>query len=65
MYLVISAFITDQPFQQFAGDWGKYFCREDFHDLYPSIRYHSGVKSRRMRWTGQLACMVEYKINRF
>jgi len=23
------------------------------------------IKSRRMRWAGYLACMVEYKINRF
>ena len=39
---MISAFIIDQPYQQVAGDLGKYFCKEEFHDLYSSIRYHSG-----------------------
>jgi len=42
MYLVISAFIVDQPYQKVAGDWGKYFYKEDFYDLYSSIRYYSG-----------------------
>jgi len=42
MYLVISAFIIDEPYQQVAGDWGKYFLKEDFHDSYSSVRYHSG-----------------------
>jgi hypothetical protein len=41
MYLVISAFIMDQPYQKVVGDWGKYFCEEDFHVLYSSIRYQS------------------------
>jgi hypothetical protein len=42
MYLVISTFIIDQPYQKVARSWGKYFCKEDFHDLYSSIRYHAG-----------------------
>jgi hypothetical protein len=64
MHLVISAFIVDQPYQQVAGDWGKYFCKEDFHDLYQtSVRYHLGeqIKEDEMDSAG----MGEYKINRF
>jgi hypothetical protein len=46
MYFTFLAFIIDQPYQQVAGDWGKYFYNEDFHDLFSSIRYHSGDEIR-------------------
>jgi hypothetical protein len=40
------------------GEWRK-LHNEDLNDLYYSPNIVSVVKSRRMRWAGHVACMVE------
>jgi hypothetical protein len=41
-----------------AGDWRK-LHNEELHNLYSSPSIITMIKSRRMRWTGNIARMVE------
>jgi hypothetical protein len=46
------------------GEWRK-LHDEELHNLYPSPYIIRQIKSRRMRWTGHVACMgVERKVHR-
>jgi hypothetical protein len=41
-----------------VGGWRK-LHNEELHILYPSSSIIRMIKSRRIRWTGRVACMVE------
>jgi hypothetical protein len=36
-------------------------CNEELHNLYSSLSIIRMIKSRRLRWAGHVACMVEKK----
>jgi hypothetical protein len=42
--------------EEVAGGWRRLHC-EELHNVYISSNIIRGIKSRRMRWTGQVACM--------
>ena len=39
-----------------TGEWRK-LHNEELNDRYPSLDIFRVIKSRRMRWSGQVACM--------
>jgi hypothetical protein len=43
-----------------AGSWRK-LHNEELHNLYASPSIIGMIKSRRMRWTGQVECMGEMR----
>jgi hypothetical protein len=46
------------PKREENGSWRK-FHNDELHSLYSSPNIVSVIKSRRMRWAGHMACMVE------
>jgi hypothetical protein len=44
--------------EEVAGGWRR-LHNEELHNLYTSQNITGVIKSRRMRWTGHLACMGE------
>jgi hypothetical protein len=50
--------IFGPKWHEVSGGWRKLY-NEEFHDLYSSRSIVRIIKSRRMRWAGQIAGMVE------
>jgi hypothetical protein len=46
--------------QEVAGGWRR-LHNEELHNLYASLYITKHIKSRRMRWEGYVARMVEMK----
>ena len=45
-----------------AGEWGvKKLHHEELHSLYSSPNVVRVIKSRKLRWTGHIGRMVEYR----
>jgi hypothetical protein len=42
--------------EEVAGDWRR-LHNEELHNVYPSPSIITVIKSRRIRWTGRVACM--------
>jgi hypothetical protein len=47
-----------------TGKWRKLHS-EELHNLYSSANIIRQIKSRRMRWTGHVACMGEESVQGF
>jgi len=47
--------------EEVTGEWNN-LHNEQLNDLYPSLNIFRVIKSRRMRWTGQVACMRERRV---
>jgi hypothetical protein len=43
-----------------TGEWSR-LCNKELNDLYSSPNVIHIIKSRRMRWTGHVACMGEMR----
>jgi len=46
--------------EELTGEWRR-LCNKELNDLYSSPSIVRVIKSRRMRWTGHVACVAEEK----
>jgi hypothetical protein len=49
------------PKRKEDGSWRK-LHNDELHNLYSSLNSVRGIKSRRMRWAGHVACMGEGRV---